>query len=65
LVVALAVVVVPECPDGYNPAEIHPLATPGGGGGGGGAGGVAMAIAAAPECVGPGAGHTEPGTPTP
>ena len=52
LVVALAVVVVPECPAGYSPAEIQPVATPGGGGGGGGAGGVAVAIAAAPECVG-------------
>jgi hypothetical protein len=52
LVVALAVVVVPECEDGYVPAEVAPAATPGGGGGGGGAGGVAVAIAAAPECVG-------------
>jgi hypothetical protein len=55
VVVAVAVVVVPECREGYSPAEIHPMATPGGGGGGGGGGGVALAIAAAPECVGPGA----------
>ncbi len=55
VVVAVAVVVVPECPDGYDPAEVFPAATPGGGGGGGGAGGVAVAIAAAPECVGGGA----------
>lgn len=70
LVVALAVVVVPECPAGYDPAEIHPAATPGGGGGGGGGGGVAMAVAAAPECVGPSAGDgggapAPTGTPTP
>ena len=57
LVVALAVVVVPECSAGYIPAEIQPMATPGGGGGGGGAGGVAVAIAAAPECVGGEASH--------
>lgn len=59
LVVAVAVVAVPQCPVGYVPAEIAPAATPGGGGGGGGAGGVAVAIAAAPECVGGAA------TPTP
>jgi hypothetical protein len=62
LVVALAVVVVPECEDGYVPAEVAPAATPGGGGGGGGAGGVAVAIAAAPECVG-GASPSISGTP--
>jgi hypothetical protein len=61
LVVAVAVVAVPQCPAGYIPAEIEPAATPGGGGGGGGAGGVAVAIAAAPECVG---GATA-ATPTP
>jgi hypothetical protein len=67
LVVALAVVSVPQCPAGYIPAEIAPVATPGGGGGGGGAGGVAVAIAAAPECVGSRAGHDAmpSGTPTP
>jgi hypothetical protein len=54
LVVALAVVVVPECPDGYDPAEVTTEATPGGGGGGNGGGGVAVAIAAAPECAGAG-----------
>ena len=56
LVVALAVVVAPECPAGYTPAELQPVATPGGGGGGGGGGGVAVAIAAAPECAGAPAG---------
>lgn len=67
LVIALAVVVVPECEEGYTPAEATPVATPGGGGGGGGAGGVAVAIAAAPECVG-GAVESErapTGTPQP
>jgi hypothetical protein len=63
LVVALSVVVVPHCPEGYIPAEVEPMATPGGGGGGGGAGGVAVAIAAAPECVG-GSADTM-ATPTP
>lgn len=64
IVVAVAVIVVPECPEGFDPVEIHPAATPGGGGGAGGAGGVAFAIAAAPECAGGGA-VTEMGTPTP
>jgi hypothetical protein len=64
IVVAVAVIVVPECPEGFDPVEIHPAATPGGGGGAGGAGGVAFAIAAAPECAG-GGSVTEMGTPTP
>lgn len=65
LVVALAVVVVPPCPTGYLPAEMQPVATPGGGGGGGGAGGVAVAIAAAPECVGGAPAHGSPPAATP
>ena len=64
IVVAVAVIVVPECPEGFDPVEIHPAATPGGGGGAGGAGGVAFAIAAAPECAG-GSAVTEMATPTP
>ncbi len=64
VVVAVAVIVVPECPPGYDPVEAHPAATPGGGGGAGGAGGVAFAIAAAPECAG-GGSVTEMGTPVP
>ena len=64
IVVAVAVIVVPECPEGFDPVEIHPAATPGGGGGAGGAGGVAFAIAAAPECAG-GGSVTAMGTPTP
>lgn len=64
VVVAVAVVVAPECPEGFDPVEVHPAATPGGGGGAGGAGGVAMAIAAAPECAGGGAAASM-GAPTP
>ena len=67
VVLALALVVPPACPDGYTPAELGPVATPGGGGGGGGAGGVAVAIAAAPQCVsaGAGTGDMPAATPTP
>lgn len=64
IVVAVAVIVVPECPEGFDPVEVHPAATPGGGGGAGGAGGVAFAIAAAPECAG-GGSVTAMETPTP
>ena len=67
VVLALALVVPPECPAGYTPAELGPVATPGGGGGGGGAGGVAVAVAAAPQCVsaGAGTGVMPAATPTP
>ena len=67
VVLALALVVPPQCPDGYTPGELGPLATPGGGGGGGGAGSVAVAVAVAPECTGGEAGMAVPpmGTPVP
>jgi hypothetical protein len=52
LVMALAIVVPPKCPEGYSMPQANPMATPGGGGGGGGSGASAIAVAEAPVCAG-------------
>ena len=63
VVVALAVVMAPPCPNGFAPSEMPAVGTPGAGGGGGGSGSVAVAVAASPQCAGDATGGV--GTPTP